>query len=184
MRGRIGKAKTKRRRRGEGEKGSGEWQGSDTTSCLNQGQKPAFVDVQLGAIARVKSLVLAVRNTAEFPIFRDLEVRNWITAALPVPPLGSKHYIDQSAYFFEMKIEGYQFGVEFDSLRGNPNIVRRDGASAMLQVHRYPGIAVCCYFPYLNQLHHWMFEEGIQVSHVVRKSTATAKSKHQLTGAY
>jgi hypothetical protein len=80
-----------------------------------------------------------------------------------------------------MAIEGYQFCSMLHGLCGNPNIIRRDRASATLQVYRNPGISVRCHCSYLKQLHRWMFEEEIQVSHVILEFSATAKSKYQLS---
>lgn len=55
------------------------WHGSQRAQLEARGQRPAFADGQIAAVAASHDLVLVTRNTADFVVYEGLEVRNWFT---------------------------------------------------------------------------------------------------------
>lgn len=53
------------------------WHAHERARLTVQGETPSFVDGQIAAIAKVNALIVITRNTADFEIFKDLEVRSW-----------------------------------------------------------------------------------------------------------
>ncbi len=56
------------------------WHASERARLTALGRAPSFVDGQIAAIASVNGLILVTRNTADFELFRDLQVVNWHSA--------------------------------------------------------------------------------------------------------
>ena len=54
-----------------------EWHAGQRAILTKAGRKPAFVDGQIAAIAKVNQLILVTRNTADYEGFSDLEIENW-----------------------------------------------------------------------------------------------------------
>jgi tRNA(fMet)-specific endonuclease VapC len=57
------------------------WHAEERARLTTEGQTPSFVDGQIAAIAKVNGLKLVTRNTADFAMFKDLDVLNWHAAA-------------------------------------------------------------------------------------------------------
>lgn len=57
-----------------------EWHASERARLIKKGISLPFADGQIAAIAKVNSLKLATRNTADFAYFDGLEVGNWFEA--------------------------------------------------------------------------------------------------------
>jgi tRNA(fMet)-specific endonuclease VapC len=54
-----------------------EWHGVERARLERSGRRPAFVDGQIAAIARVNGLILVSRNGSDFEDFEGLSVDNW-----------------------------------------------------------------------------------------------------------
>jgi tRNA(fMet)-specific endonuclease VapC len=53
------------------------WHAEERARLTTEGQTPSFVDGQIAAIAKVNGLTLVTRNTADFSMFKDLDVQHW-----------------------------------------------------------------------------------------------------------
>jgi tRNA(fMet)-specific endonuclease VapC len=55
-----------------------QWHGKERARLYAIGQPPSFADGQIASIAATNGLVVVTRNTADFKIFGDITVENWI----------------------------------------------------------------------------------------------------------
>ena len=54
-----------------------DWHSSENVRLTNQGLSPAFIDVQIAAVATCNRLIMVTRNVDDFMGFSDLQVENW-----------------------------------------------------------------------------------------------------------
>jgi len=56
------------------------WHGEQRARLESRGLRPAFVDVQIAAIAATQGLVLVTRNISDFVAFEGLQLLNWFAS--------------------------------------------------------------------------------------------------------
>jgi len=54
-----------------------EWHAKERARLASLGQRPAFVDGRIAAVARVNGLMLVTRNSSDFKKFSGLQLEHW-----------------------------------------------------------------------------------------------------------